>query len=173
MSDAPTHVGQAVRAARRPTHPLLTRKTDPALQTVRDSVQRRLTDTLLADVADPAAVDALLERDRQHMNSLATSFLSHEAPERKASDAALAASATALQGRLKTLTSAEGPVRHFLVDTADGIFTDGGMTLVEIHTGPTPDNNWARVTHDREVHGGLLGRFRCEHGLCHFRFYLA
>ncbi len=155
MTDTPTHRDQLPRIGRRPgANPVSVRTADPALEAVRDAVRGRLTEIVSAGVPDGSGVETLLERDREDLASTATVFLTRSAPDREAASAVLAASTAALHDRL-ALATADGTVRRFLVDTADGIFTSGGgaLTLVEIHTGPTPENNFARFTLDDQHHG--------------------
>jgi hypothetical protein len=80
--------------------------------------------------------------------------LARSSPDRDAASAVLATTTAALRDRLN-LPITDGTARRFLVDTADGIFTSGGdaLTLVEIHTGPNPENNFARFTLDDAHHG--------------------
>jgi hypothetical protein len=127
--------------------------TNPALEAVRDAVQRRLPELVAAVVPDASAAGTLLEQDRQDVTSTAKEILTRSTPEREAASAGLAASTAALRDRLVATT--HDTVQRFLVDTADGIFTTGGgaLNLVEIHTGPTPENNFARFTLDDAHHG--------------------
>ena len=149
MSEAPTHLGRVSGAGRHArANPTVTRRADPALEAVRDAVHRRLFEMLAPDVPDAPTVNKLLELDRRDLRSTATAFLATSSPERESASAALAASKEELHNRLRTLLAAGGIVRRYLVDTADGIFSDGQLNLVEIHTGPTPENNFARFTFD-------------------------
>lgn len=135
-----------------PTYSVAT--TSPALEAVRDAVRRRLPEIVAAVVPDASGTDALLEQDRDDVASTARVFLTRSAPDREAASAVLAASTAALRDRL-ALATTHDTIRRFLVDTADGIFTTGGgaLNLVEIHTGPTPENNFARFTLDDAHHG--------------------
>jgi hypothetical protein len=141
LTDVPTHLNPLAR-------------TDPALEAVRDAVRRRLPEIVSTAVPEAAGAETLLEQDRKDLETRARAFVTRPASDRDAASAALAAATAALRDRL-ALATADGAVRRFLVDTADGIFTSGGgaLTLVEIHTGPTPQNNFARFTLDDAHHG--------------------
>lgn len=172
MTDTPTHRDQLPRIGRRPgANPVSVRTADPALEAVRDAVRGRLTEIVSAGVPDGSGVETLLERDREDLASTATVFLTRAAPDREAASAVLAASTAALHDRL-ALATADGTVRRFLVDTADGIFTNGGgaLTLVEIHTGPTPENNFARFDSRRSA---PRQGFRCWGRQRYVRLHLA
>ena len=124
------------------------------MEAAHDAVRRRLPEILSAGVPDATGVDMLLARDREDLASTATVFMTRSTHAREAASAVLAASTAALRDRL-ALATADGAVRRFLVDTADGIFIGGGglLTLLEIHTGSNPENNFARFTLDDEHHG--------------------
>jgi len=153
MTRVPTHLDPLPKLDQRAdTFSVAT--TNPALEGVRDAVRRRLPAIVAAAVPDAYGTDALLQQDREDVASAASVFLTRSTPAREASSAVLAASAAALRDRLAAVTT-NGTIRRFLVDTADGIFTTGGgaLHLVEIHTGPTPENNFARFTLDDAHHG--------------------
>jgi hypothetical protein len=153
MARVPTHLDPLPKLDQRAdTFSVAT--TNPALEGVRDAVRRRLPAIVAAAVPGASGTDALLQQDREDVASAASVFLTRSTPAREASSAVLAASAAALRDRLAAVTT-NGTIRRFLVDTADGIFTTGGgaLHLVEIHTGPTPENNFARFTLDDAHHG--------------------
>lgn len=127
---------------------------EPVFEAVRDEVRRRLVELVAAKVPQATDTESVLDRDRADLTSSATAFLNRSDDERAAASADLVASTAALRDRL-SLVTADGLVRRFLVDTADGIFTSGGaaLHLVEIHTGPVPENNFARFTLDDAHHG--------------------
>jgi len=124
MTRVPTHLAPLTRIA--DTFPAAT--TNPALEGVRDAVQRRLPAIVAAAVPDASGTDALLQQDREDVASAATVFLTRSTPDREAASAVLAASTVALRDRLAAVTTNDA-IRRFLVDTADGIFTTGGGAL--------------------------------------------
>lgn len=149
---------------------LLSRTADPAVGAAREAARRRLREVISAGVPDATGVDALLERDGEAVRSAATRFLAGSSDDRDAADAVLAGSTAALRDRLAGVRTdgtpaGDGTVRRYLVDTADGIFTTGGgpLTLLEIHTGPNPENNFARFVLDDEHHGS--GFTQGDHGV--------
>jgi hypothetical protein len=152
MTRVPTHLDPLPKTDQcAKTFPVAT--TNPALEAVRDAVQSRLPEIVAAVVPDASAAETLLEQDRQDVTSTAKEILTRSTPDREAASAGLAASTAALRDRLVATT--HDTVQRFLVDTADGVFTTGGgaLNLVEIHTGPTPENNFARFTLDDAHHG--------------------
>jgi hypothetical protein len=154
MTDAPTNRDPLPRIGQRSgADPFPARTADPVFEAAHNAVRRRLPEIVSAGVPEATGLDVLFKRDREDLASKATAFLTRSTHDREAASAVLAASTAALRDRL-ALTTADGSVRSFLVDTADGIFTGGGgqLSLVEIHTGPTPENNFARFTLDDEHH---------------------
>ena len=132
MTDAPTSRDPLPRIGQRSgADPFPARTADPALEAVHNAVRRRLPEIMSAGVPEAAGLDMLLKRDREELVSTATVFLTRSAHDREAASAALAASAAALRDRL-ALTTADGSVQRFLVDTADGIFTSGGGRTVSV-----------------------------------------
>lgn len=154
MTDVPTSLELPKIDQRSGADPFSARTTDPALEAVGEAVRRRLPAILATAVPEASAAEALLEHDRESLASTAKVFMTRSTPDREAATAVLTASTAALRDRLARATT-DGTTRRFLVDTADGIFTSGGgaLDLVEIHTGPTSENNFARFTLDDGHHG--------------------